>query len=176
MKVCFLTILPVPYMQETFAALSRTGAVEVSVLYLEAAAPDTHWGARPLGDYESILPGHWAWFFGGRVHWNPGVLAALRDADADVYVVAGYAGLTNQIAMWWLRRHRRRWVMQAETSGMRRRGWLAGAVRAVARRPAVRWPDAIAAIGSRAAEDYRRLAAAGGGGGGFALLHPHRFV
>ena len=144
-------------MQELFAAGVAAGW-DLRVLYMESAAPDTYWGDRPLADYEEILPGRWFWFLGGRVHFNPTVTRRLKAIDADVYVVAGYFGLTQQLVMRWLSWTGRRWVMHAEASGMRKRGRVGRMLRAMARRPAVRRPHGIAAVGERAANDYAELA------------------
>ncbi len=57
-----------------------------------------------------------------------------------------------------LRRRAVPWIFFGEVPGMNRRGLFGQALRAVARRPAVRWPAAIAAVGSHAAAAYRAVA------------------
>ncbi len=145
-------------MQDLFEAMSRDPRFQLRVYYLEMAAPDTYWGQQPLPDYAEVLPGRWFWFAGGRIHYNPGAAKRILHDDPDVVVINGYSGLTNQIVMRQLRRRAVPWIFFGELPGMNRRGLLGRALRAVARRPAVRWPAAIAAVGSTAAAAYRALA------------------
>ena len=51
-------------------------------------------------------------------------------------------------------------IFFGEVPGLNRRGWVGTMLRNFARRPAVRWPAAIAAVGSRAVTEYRKLASA----------------
>jgi glycosyltransferase involved in cell wall biosynthesis len=105
-----------------------------------------------------VLPGKWFWFLGGRIHFNPGAARQIRHDHPDVVVINGYSGLTNQLLMRHLRRHSIPWIFFGEVPGMNRRGLWGRVLRALARRPAVRWPDAIAAVGSQAVAAYRALA------------------
>ena len=157
-KVAFQSVMPSPYMQDLFNAMSRDPRFQLRVYYLEMAAPDTYWGQQPLPEYAEILPGRWFWFAGGRIHYNPGAARRILHDDPDVVVVNGYSGLTNQILMRQLRRRGVPWIFFGEVPGMNRRGLSGPRLRAVARRPAVRWPGAIAAVGSNAATTYRALA------------------
>ncbi|HET6324541.1 MAG TPA: glycosyltransferase family 4 protein [Planctomycetaceae bacterium] len=158
MRVTFLTTMPSPYSVDLFAAIEADGRIAPRVLYMEMAAPDTYWGQVPLPASSVVLPGGWKNIGGGRVHWNSGVIRALRESRPDLVVVSGYNSLTCQRAMRWLHRRRLPWVFWGEVPGMRTLGGLRGALRTVAQRPALRWPDAIAAIGIKAVEEYRRLA------------------
>lgn len=154
----FLTVMPSPYTLDLFAAIEADGRIVPRVLYMEMAAPDTHWGSVPLPASATILDGGWRSIGGGRVHWNPGVIRAIRESSPDVVVVAGYSSITTQIAMRWLRWRRIPWIFWGEVPGMRRlHSWGTG-LRALARYPAIAWPDAIAAIGTVAVNEYRRLA------------------
>jgi len=153
--------MPSPYSLDLFAAMEADGRITPRVLYLEMAAPDTYWGQVPLPESAEVLPGGWRNLGGGRVHWNPGVIGALRRTRPDLVVISGYNSLTNQRAMRWLHRRKMPWIFWGEIPGMRTLGRWRGALRAFAQRPAVRWPDAIAAIGVRAVEEYRRLAGSG---------------
>jgi glycosyltransferase involved in cell wall biosynthesis len=157
-RLTFLTTMPSPYSLDLFAAMEADGRITPHVLYLEMAAPDTYWGQVRLPDSAEVLPGGWRNLGGGRVHWNPGVISAIRKTRPDLVVISGYNSLTNQRAMRWLHRKRSPWVFWGEIPGMRTLGRCRGALRAFAQRPALRWPDAIAAIGVRAVEEYRRLA------------------
>ena len=78
----------------------------------------------------------------------------------DVVVVGGYAGLTNQAVMRWLHRKRIPWAFWGERPGMTRRSGVGAGLRRLAQRPALRWADGIAAIGSQAVETYQRLSKA----------------
>ena len=91
------------------------------------------------------------------MHVNRGLIRALTAAVPDLVVVAGYAGLTNQVAMRWLHWRRIPWVFWGEVPGMKPRGGLGAVLRWLAQRPAARWSDGFAAIGSRAVEAYRRM-------------------
>lgn len=157
MTICFLTVMPSPYMQDFFRALDADDELTIRVLYQEMSAPDTHWESESLPGYAQVLPGKWYPFWGGRLHRNPNVIAELARADAGLYVVQGYAGITSQAAMRWLNRERRAWVFWGEVPGMRKRGWLATKLRDHALQPIRRGPVGIAAIGSRAVEAYRTL-------------------
>ncbi len=158
LKLAFQAVMPSPYMQDLFEAMSRDPRFQLRVYYLEMAAPDTYWGHQPLPDYAEVLPGRWFWFAGGRIHYNPGAARRILHDDPDLVVINGYSGLTNQIVMRQLRRRAVPWIFFGEVPGMNRRGLFGQALRAVARRPAVRWPAAIAAVGLHAAAAYRLVA------------------
>jgi glycosyltransferase involved in cell wall biosynthesis len=150
--------MPSPYSVDLFAAIEADARIAPRVLYMEMGAPDTYWGQVRLPESAEVLPGGWRNIGGGRVHWNSGVIRAIRRSRPDLVVVSGYNSLTCQRAMRWLHRRRVPWVFWGELPGMRTLGRLRGALRSVAQRPALRWPDAIAAIGVKAVAEYRRLA------------------
>ena len=150
--------MPSPYTLDLFAAIEADGRISPRVLYMEMAAPDTHWGKAPLPESAEILKGGWNNLGGGRVHWNPGVTRAIRGSRPDLVVVAGYSSVTAQIAMCWLRWQRIPWVFWGEVPGMRNLSAWGRGLRALAQYPALRWPAAIAAIGTVAVQEYRRLA------------------
>lgn len=157
-RASFLTVMPVPYMQDLFAAMRADGRAELSVLYMEMAAPDTYWGERSLPQGERILPGRWFNFLGGRIHYNPTVTSALSEDDADIVVVSGYSSLTAHVAMQWLSKHKKPWVFFGERPEMRRRGRFGSMLRRYAMSPALRSADAFAVVGTDAVNAYRRLA------------------
>ena len=160
-RVTFLTIMPSPYIQDLFAAIADDGRILPRVFYMEMAAPETHWGEASLPSYATILSGGWRMIGGGRVHWNPGAIQAIRDSSPDIVVVAGYSSVTAQFVMRWLQWHKMPWIFWGEVSGMRPlTGWKSR-LRALARYPATAWPDAIAAIGTFAAKEYAKAAHAG---------------
>lgn len=148
--------MPSPYSLDLFAAMEVDGRIKPRVLYLEMAAPDTYWGQVPLPESARVLGGGWRNIGGGRVHWNPGAIAAIRQSQPDLVVVSGYSSLTSQVVMRWLHSRKIPWVFWGEIPGMRALGGLGGLVRSLAQRP-IFSANAIAAIGSRAVDEYRRL-------------------
>lgn len=148
--------MPSPYVQDLFAALVADGQVELSVWYLEQEAPNTHWGVQAMPDYAEVLPGRWLGGVNTRIHYNPGIRRRLKESDADLFVIVGYIGLTNQIAMRTLSRWRRPWVFWGEIPGLHSRGKIGSAVRSMLQRPLAR-AAGIAGVGSRAVDAYRRI-------------------
>jgi glycosyltransferase involved in cell wall biosynthesis len=153
--------MPSPYCLDVFAAMEADGRIEPRVFYMEVAAPDTHWRQATLPDSAEILPGGWQPFAGGRIHWNPGAISAIRRTRPELVVVAGYSSLTSQIVTRWLHWKRIPWVFWGEIPGMRKLGLAGRSLRGLAQWHALRRADAIAAIGSQAADEYRRLARQG---------------
>lgn len=82
-KVAFISVVPSPYQRDLFAALARRPELDVSVFYMEAAAPDSPWPEKPLAAYERILPGKWLALGSARVHIN-WKLPPLREFDVVV--------------------------------------------------------------------------------------------
>ncbi|HTQ40764.1 MAG TPA: glycosyltransferase family 4 protein [Pirellulales bacterium] len=147
-------------MQDLFQAMAVDSRFELRVHYLEMAAPDTYWDQASLPDYAEVLPGKWFWLMGGRIHVNPQAAQRILTHRPEVIVVTGYSGITNQLVMRALRRRKIPWIFYGERPGLKRRGVLGQALRAVARHPAVRWPSAIAAVGTSAVAQYQVLAPA----------------
>lgn len=154
MKLCFLTIMPSPYMKDFFTALHDDDEIDLQVLYQERSAPDTHWDSQTLPPYAKVMNGRWYPFLGGRLHHNPTVTAELAAADADLYIVQGYAGITSQRAISWLRKLQKPWVFWGERPGMRPGGFLRKILRDRALKPVLQGADAIAAIGTLAVSAY----------------------
>ena len=149
--------MPSPYTLDLFAAIEADGRLDLRVLYMEMEAPDTRWGDVPLPESAEVLKGGWRNIAGGRIHWNPDALRRLRATNPDLVVIVGYSSLTTQIAMRWLRWNKIPWIFWGELPGMRKLGILKSQLRAIVRHPAIAWPNAIAAIGSVAVTEYRRL-------------------
>ena len=144
MKVAFVSVVPSPYQRDLFRALAERAEVELSVFYLEAAAPDSPWPEKPLADYERILRGTWLPLGAARCHVN-WPLPKLR--EYDVVVMNTLMSLTGQ----WLMRtslRGRRWIFWGERLG--RGGALHAALAAPLHRAA-----GLASIGSFAERDYR---------------------
>ncbi len=157
MRATFLTVMPSPYIQDLFAALAMR--INLRVLYLETQAPDTYWGDVTPPPYAEVLPGAWWGVSGARLHYNPTVKRRLHEIDSDVYVVAGYLGVTQQLAMRWLNWKRLPWAFWGEVPGMRNRGWVGSWLRSRAMTP-LRRAAGVAAVGQAAAAAYGRLAGA----------------
>ena len=161
MRVTFLTIMPSPYSLDLYAAIEVDGRIVPRVLYLEMAAPGTYWGDVPLPDSAEILAGGWKNFAGGRIHWNPGAIEAIRRSRPDLVVVSGYSSLTSQLVMRWLNWKRIPWIFWGEIPGVRKLGRLSSYLRTLAQVPFLRRANAIAGMGARAVAEYRRLARPG---------------
>ena len=160
LKITFLTVMPSPYVQDLFAAMSADARINLTVWYLEQVAPDTYWGEQAMPGYARVLPGRWYGFSGARVHWNPGIRKLIENSEADLFVIVGYIGLTNQVAMRTLNRLGRRWVFWGEVPGLHQRGWLGSRIRRLLQKPLLK-AAGIAAVGSRAVTAYQDLIQAG---------------
>lgn len=144
MRVAFVSVVPSPYQRDLFQSLSVTKELELSVFYLEAAAPDSPWPQKPLTSYEQILRGGWFPVGAGRCHVN----WPLPDLRAfDVVVMNTLVSLTGQ----WLMRtslKKKPWIFWGERLN---RG---GSLQQQATAP-LHKATAIAGIGKRATADYR---------------------
>lgn len=141
-RVAIVSVVPSPYQRDLFAALAERSEVELSVFYLEAAAPDSPWPKKPLARYESILRGGWLPIGSARVHWN---VPPCLD-DFDVVVMNTLMSFTGQ----WLMRtalRGRRWIFWGE------RLTGSGSLHDLLSAPLHR-ASAIAAIGSLAQRSY----------------------
>ena len=144
MKVAFVSVLPSPYQRDLFAAIAAHPEVDLSVFYMENAAPDSPWPEKPLASYERIMPGFWFGLGKARVHMNRGLP---RVADYHVTVINT---LTVSITGKWLMRARlrgRKWMFFGEKLGPRSRKqeFLTAPLKHA---------SGIAAIGSWAERDY----------------------
>jgi glycosyltransferase involved in cell wall biosynthesis len=148
-KVTFITIVPSPYQRDLFGALAARPEVDLQVLYLEAASPDSPWPEKDLRPFERILPGFWIPFGGARWHFNRRLPSF---ADADFVVLSSFTSWTGQRLM----RHGlrgRRWLFWGERlrrQGNRWKAWLQHKLT----RP-MKQAAGIVGIGSQAEADYR---------------------
>jgi len=155
MKLCFLSVMPSPYMEDLFEALNEASGIKIQVLYETMAVQDTHWGNRDLPDYAKLIgscsstPPH------RRFTYNSAITTDLLQADADLYIVQGYSSLTDQAAFRWLIKHQKRWGFWGERPGLRKRGWLGRMLRERAMRPVLESADGIVGIGKLAVEKYQ---------------------
>lgn len=121
-KVAFLTIVPSPYQRDLFGALAKRPELDLTVYYMEAAAPDSPWPEVPLRSFEQIIPGRWLSVRGARIHVN----WSLPDlTHEDLVVINSFSSFTAQRLM---RRDLRgkRWLFWGEIFGSSRQ---AGATR-----------------------------------------------
>jgi glycosyltransferase involved in cell wall biosynthesis len=157
MKLCFLCIMPSPYMEDIFTALNTTSEMEIKVLYEAMVVQDTLWGDRELPHYAKLIGPDSASPPRRRWSYNSGIITDLEQAEADLYIVQGYSSLTDQVAFRWLIKNRKRWVFWGERPGLKRRGLLGQWLRDQAMRPVLQSADAIVGIGQLAVEKYRKL-------------------
>jgi glycosyltransferase involved in cell wall biosynthesis len=148
-KVAFVTILPSPYQRDLFGALAAREEIDLSVYYLEAAAPDSPWPEKELRPFEKILPGFLIPFGNVRAHVNwplPDV------SEADVVVLSSYSSFAGQLLMRGKLRDRR-WLYWGEQ--MRAQTALKHLIQTQLAAPLMR-ATGIVSIGSAAEQDYRR--------------------
>lgn len=149
-KVVVYSIVPSPYQRDLFFALSQCREIDLQVYYLESGCADSPWTQKPLQSYETVLPGfHIAWGL-SRFHLN-WHLPSLR--DVDVVILNGYQNLTTQLLLrfygdrvpciFWGEK------MLGASGGLK--GHLQKVFASALNRCA-----AIAAIGSRAQQDYQQ--------------------
>ncbi|MGG6263575.1 glycosyltransferase family 4 protein [Leptolyngbya sp. AN03gr2] len=149
LKVVVYSIVPSPYQRDLFYALSCCPEIDLQVYYLESGCADSPWTEKPIQAYEAVLPGfHLTWGL-SRFHLN---WHLPRLKDVDVVVLNGYQNLMSQLI---LRFYADRvpcifWgeKMVGESSGIK--GQLQQTFSAALNRC-----RAIAAIGSRAQQDYK---------------------
>jgi glycosyltransferase involved in cell wall biosynthesis len=130
--------------------MARRPELELQVLYLEAASPDSPWPQKSLRSFERVLPGFWVPFGGARWFFN----WRLPDlSSADFVVLSSFTSWTGQYLMRG-RLRGQRWLYwgermreQSSTLKARLQGWLTGPLRRAA---------AIVGIGSEAQADYGR--------------------
>jgi glycosyltransferase involved in cell wall biosynthesis len=148
--------MPSPYVQDLFAAMNADMRIDLQVLYMEQVAPDTYWGEQQMPAYAKVLPGRWIGFSGARIHVNPTIRKELDERDADLVIVVGYVGITNQLAIRHLTKHSRPWAFWGEVPGLHKRGGLGTWLRRVAQKP-LRHAAGIAGVGSHAVAAYQTL-------------------
>ncbi|NJL19676.1 MAG: glycosyltransferase family 4 protein [Leptolyngbyaceae cyanobacterium SM1_3_5] len=150
LKIVFYSIVPSPYQRDLFQALSCCPEVNLQAYYLESGCADSPWTQKPLQSYEQVLPGfHLAWGR-SRFHFNLH-LPNLR--DVDVVVLNGYQNLVSQLI---LRVYARRvpcvfWGEKIVGTSSGIKGKLQSFFA-----QALNQCSAIAAIGSRAKQDYQQ--------------------
>ena len=146
-KVAFVTIVPSPYQRDLFGALAARDEIDLSVYYLESAAPDSPWPDKDLRPFERILPGFSFNVGNVRAHMNWPIPDL---SDADFVVLSSFTSVTGQLLMRRLRRQR--WLFWGE-----RMRPQTGAKRLVQQQLAspIAGAAGVVAIGSAAERDYR---------------------
>jgi glycosyltransferase involved in cell wall biosynthesis len=95
-QVAFVTIVPSPYQRDLFGALAAREDIDLSVYYLESAAPDSPWPEKELRSFERILPGFWVPFGSLRAHVN----WQIPDfSKADFVILSSFTSFTGQLLM-----------------------------------------------------------------------------
>lgn len=148
-RVAFVTILPSPYQLDLFRALSRQPEVDLTVFYLEEAAPDSPWPATLREPYEHVLKGFWIGKGPKRWHFN----WPLPDVRPfDVVVVSTY---TSAIGQWLMRRalKGKRWLFWGER--MRAQSGIRARLQEMLTKP-LHEASGIVGIGKLAHLDYGR--------------------
>jgi glycosyltransferase involved in cell wall biosynthesis len=144
----FVTVVPSPYQRDLFGALAKRKEIDLSVCYLEPAAPDSPWPEKQLRPFERILPGFWLPIGNARAHVN----WLLPDAtNADFVVLSSFTSLTGQLLM----RHRlrrRRWIFWGER--MREQTGVKRFVQTQLASP-IESATGIVGIGTAAERDYQ---------------------
>ncbi len=90
--VCY-SVVPSPYQRDLFYELSNRSEVDLKVFYLEPSHPDNPWPEKPLQPYEQVLPGAYLSWGASRFHYN-WHWPRLQQTDAVVF--NGYQNLIAQ--------------------------------------------------------------------------------
>jgi glycosyltransferase involved in cell wall biosynthesis len=150
LNVVFYSIVPSPYQRDLFYALSQQPEINLQVYYLEAGCADSPWSQKSLQPYEKVLPGFFlAWGLSRfHINWH---LPNLH--NVDVAILNGYQNLTAQLL---LRLYSSRvpcvfWGEKIVASSSGLKGILQNVLA-----QALNCCRAIAAIGSRAKQDYQQ--------------------
>ena len=149
-KVAFVTVVPSPYQRDLFGALARHPELDLTIHYMEAAAPDSPWPEVPFRPFEHLLPGSWFAVKGVRFHVN---WSLPELADRDFVVLNGFNSWTAQRLM---RRDLRdkRWLFWGEILRRQPTSWRDLAQKRLL--SPLQRASAIVAIGKHAKRDYER--------------------
>lgn len=150
LNVVFYSIVPSPYQRDLFHALSQCPDINLQVYYLEHECADSPWSRKPLQPYEKVLPGIFLAWGVSRFHLN-WHLPKLQ--HVDVVVLNGYQNLTAQILLWGYA-HRVPCIFWGEKMVATSDG-IKGRLQKIFAQ-ALHRCRAIAAIGSRAEQDYQQ--------------------
>lgn len=149
-NVAIYSIVPSPYQRDLFQALAHHPEVNLQVYYLESGCADSPWTQKPLQPYEQVLPGGCLTWGASRFHLN----RHWPDLQAiDLVILNGYQNLTAQILLW-IHAHRIPCVFWGEKIVAASSGIKGKLQKALAQ--GLHNCQAIAAIGSRAEQDYRQ--------------------
>jgi glycosyltransferase involved in cell wall biosynthesis len=152
-RLLFLTVIPSPYQQDLFNALSRSSNMDINVLYYASTASDRDWDTPRLADYEKIMPEKKLNIFGFNPVINSGVISEIKNINADLVIVSDYSFMSAQLAMWYLTFTGKKWIYWGEKPGIRQglfRSWL----RSLLMLP-IKYSAAVCAIGLKAENVYK---------------------
>jgi hypothetical protein len=149
-KAIFYSVLPSPYQRDLFYALSQCRGIDLQVYYLESTYSDNPWSEKALHSYETVLPGRPLTWGSSRFHLN-WHLPQLQDADVVIF-----NGYQNSIAQFIL--HTQAATVPCVFWGEKMVAASGGVKGKLQRLLAQGLQNcrAIAAIGSRAQQDYQR--------------------
>lgn len=151
-RLVFLSVVPSPYQRDVFRAIADRAQVELEVIYLENAAPDSPWPATDPAPWEKVLPG----FTVGRGQWRSHFNWPVPVPRAgETWVVNG--AMTDFTTQWFIRRAGRRvpWYFWGERPSLPRTAWKRW-IQARQYSP-LRSARAIVAVGDKARGAYARL-------------------
>lgn len=151
-RLVFLSLVPSPYQRDVFRAIAARARVDLSVIYLENAAPDSPWPATALAPWEQVLPGFTAGRGQWRSHFNWPVP---KPRTGETWVVNG--AMTDFTTQWFIRRAGRQvpWYFWGERPSLPRTAWKRW-IQARQYSP-LGSARAIVAVGGKARSAYARL-------------------
>lgn len=159
MKVALVANIAAPYRLPTWEALAKR-VERLDVILCAQSEGDRIWDLREIGRWSfgvQVLPG-WSGFVAGRdwpIHWNPGILKALRRLNSTHIIVVGYQTPTYIAAILYARLHKIPltfwWGSHALSSRSR------GGVIAFVRRRILKLADSFVTYGTWATEYLRRV-------------------
>lgn len=148
-KIC--SVVPSPYQRDLFREIAITDGVDLTVYYLEDAAPDSPWGKVELLPWEKVLGGYCF----GKARIRSHISWGLPKVEAGENWIINTA-LTDITTQYMLRRIAQAKGVQSFFWGelIRSGGGVSGTIRKTLARP-IQKLDGIIAIGKRAMMDYK---------------------
>jgi glycosyltransferase involved in cell wall biosynthesis len=149
LDVGIVSVVPSPYQRDLFRAIAARSDCQLSVYYLEKAAPDSPWPEKPLESYETVLPGFWFSVAGARFH------CVTRAPVLKRHKIVILNSLTSSLAQFCLHRRRRDRALIFWGESLREQpGKLRRVIQGLLTAPLTN-ANAIVAIGSRAMQSYQ---------------------
>ncbi len=158
MRITYLTGYLSPHLLPLLNAVGAHPDIDLVVWYCQGDIGLRGWehDLRPTHDYVISRRSRWTWIH-PEFHLDPAVRGFLKDHPADLAIVSDYSIPTLRLAIGWLNRRRRPWVLAGERPFL----WQASLSRAllgtVMRHRPLNSAKAVIAKGSLNAEIYREL-------------------